>query len=338
MAWMKRYVRLAMMLGLALGLLAQPARAQLDHGTSAAAGVTMSVTTNPDPPLPRQPTLLTITLKDAASGAPLTDLQVEHQRLLHLIVVTDDLSLFGHVHPDVAGSGQFRLSYTFPAPGAYHLYADFDSASKGAQAIGQPLVVAGDQPAAAPLVAGTTAVDASGAEVQLSVDPATPRVGQPTQLRFHLTQNDQPITDLGPYLGVAGHLVAISQDLQEFLHTHPEMDMSMGGSGPSAVTGGMPATSPEQTPGKSPGQMAGMAGSGAMAAMGPGSGTSGTASDAQHQGMDHGTMPAAPPDARFGPDVTFTLTFRQPGLHKVWGQFSRDGDVITAPFVLNVAP
>jgi hypothetical protein len=140
--------------------------------------------------------------------------------------------------------------------------------------------------------AATTPLDANGARVELATEPATPRVDQPVQLRFHLSQNGQPISDLGPYLGVAGHLVAVSQDLAEYLHTHPSgtaMPMDMGSMGDMA-------------------------------------------------GMDHSQMVAAPPDARFGPDVSFSITFRRPGLHKVWGQFSRDGDVIVAPFVLQVAP
>jgi len=37
-----------------------------------------------------------------------------------------------------------------------------------------------------------------------------------------------------------------------------------------------------------------------------------------------------------GPAITFTHTFATPGLHKVWGQFSRGGTVITVPFVVEV--
>src|SRR5437868_8327345 len=65
------------------------------------------------------------------------------------------------------------------------------------------------------------------AQVQLGVDPTPPRVGQPVHLTFHLSRNGQPLDSLGPYLVVAGHLVASSQDLQESFHTHPgEMPMS----------------------------------------------------------------------------------------------------------------
>jgi hypothetical protein len=32
------------------------------------------------------------------------------------------------------------------------------------------------------------------------------------------------------------------------------------------------------------------------------------------------------------------VTFPQPGLYKLWAQFNRDGEAITAPFVVQVAP
>ena len=41
-------------------------------------------------------------------------------------------------------------------------------------------------------------------------------------------------------------------------------------------------------------------------------------------------------DAALGPEISFHHTFPSPGLYKVWGQFSRDGRVITVPFVVEV--
>jgi len=40
--------------------------------------------------------------------------------------------------------------------------------------------------------------------------------------------------------------------------------------------------------------------------------------------------------ARFGPDLSFSHRFEQPGLYKVWVQFSRDGQVTTVPWVIEV--
>jgi hypothetical protein len=42
----------------------------------------------------------------------------------------------------------------------------------------------------------------------------------------------------------------------------------------------------------------------------------------------------ADPPARFGPNLTFTHTFNNPGLYKVWVQFSHAGRVMTVPWVV----
>jgi hypothetical protein len=44
--------------------------------------------------------------------------------------------------------------------------------------------------------------------------------------------------------------------------------------------------------------------------------------------------PAAP--LPFGPDLGLTQTFDEPGLYKVWVQVQRGGQVITAPFTIEV--
>ena len=41
-------------------------------------------------------------------------------------------------------------------------------------------------------------------------------------------------------------------------------------------------------------------------------------------------------DRRGGPEVMFHTSFPKPGLYKVWGQFKRNGNVLTIPFVLQV--
>ncbi len=63
------------------------------------------------------------------------------------------------------------------------------------------------------------------------------------------------------------------------------------------------------------------------------------AGEAAHGDGDHGEGNAEPthgvPEA-FGPEVHTDHTFEHPGLYKLWAQFSHDGRVITAPFVVEV--
>jgi hypothetical protein len=55
-------------------------------------------------------------------------------------------------------------------------------------------------------------------------------------------------------------------------------------------------------------------------------------------GMESSTGKSDAPPASGGPDVIFHTNFPTPGLYKVWGQFQHRGKIITAPFVVSVAP
>jgi hypothetical protein len=53
---------------------------------------------------PGEPSRWTIGFTDAATGAAVTDFQLEHQKPMHLIVVSADLQSFAHIHPAYAPS------------------------------------------------------------------------------------------------------------------------------------------------------------------------------------------------------------------------------------------
>lgn len=63
-------------------------------------------------------------------GRPVTGYQVQHDKKLHFIVVSRDLGLFRHLHPEEAGDGVWSVKLTLPAAGAYRAFADF--AAEGA--------------------------------------------------------------------------------------------------------------------------------------------------------------------------------------------------------------
>ena len=50
---------------------------------------------------------------------------MNHEKLLHLIIVSKDLSYFNHVHPEYKGKGVFEIENEFPAGGEYRMVADF---------------------------------------------------------------------------------------------------------------------------------------------------------------------------------------------------------------------
>lgn len=151
-----------------------------------------------------------------ADGDPVLDVEPTHERDLHLIVVARDLSVFRHVHPELAADGTWRVDLDALPAGSYRAIADVTIADGPRLALGTDLAVAGElvpQPLAEP--ATMTAVD--GYEVSL----ATHR-GDGGEVTATLTVRRQgAVVELEPYLGAQGHLVALRAGDLAYAHVHP---------------------------------------------------------------------------------------------------------------------
>ncbi len=191
----------------------------------------VDVTPSITPIRPRAPVTLDFQIKDPA-GFPATRLQVVHEKLLHLIVVSRDLSRFDHVHPIPGPDGRFSLRYTFPDGGRYVLFHDFTPDSVGMQVVPVEVTVEGaERPAAALTIDDDRPKRVDGIDVELTHTPLLP--GRDCSMTFTLRRSGKPVTDLEPYLGVMGHLILISDDRGAFLHSHPLE--AQAGSGPSVA-------------------------------------------------------------------------------------------------------
>ncbi len=166
-------------------------------------------------------TTLTFAIADP-SGAPVTKLEVVHEKLVHLLIVSEDLSWFAHEHPERRENGTFELRMTFPAPGRYTLFHDFTPPRVGMQVVPVELTVEGSAPPAVPLVTDDRqAKTVDGVTARLT--PDGPLVaGRNLALTVSLArEGGAPITDLEPFLGAMGHLIIVSADRERFVHSHP---------------------------------------------------------------------------------------------------------------------
>ncbi|MFD5463236.1 hypothetical protein ACFWIQ_10485 [Kitasatospora sp. NPDC127059] len=154
-----------------------------------------------------------------ADGKPVTAYQQQHEKELHLIVAPRDLSTFQHLHPTLAADGTWSATTAVPAAGEYRVFADFTpaGASEGLT-LGADLHAAGDlRPAPLPDTGRTVTVD--GYTVTLGGD-LTP--GRSSHLTLTVGKDGAPVTDLQPYLGAYGHLVALRAGDLAYLHVHPD--------------------------------------------------------------------------------------------------------------------
>lgn len=153
------------------------------------------------------------------SGRDLTSYKREHGKELHFIVASRDLTVYRHLHPIRAADGTWSVATTLPAAGGYRAFADFKPARKGATGVtlGADLAVSGtSEPAPLPPVRATAEVD--GYDVTLG-GALTP--GKARELKLTVSRNGEPVTDLQPYLGAYGHLVALRAGDLAYLHVHP---------------------------------------------------------------------------------------------------------------------
>lgn len=155
-------------------------------------------------------------------GRRVSDLEITHEKLLHLIVVSSDLSFFTHEHPVQRPDGRLAVELTLPRPGEYRAFADLKPKGRESVVVSAPLVVPGTPaPAVAlsPVALPALARD-GGYEVELR--PGAPlTAGRDAMLSFAIRDASGPITDLRPYLGARGHCVIISADRTHYLHSHP---------------------------------------------------------------------------------------------------------------------
>ena len=153
-------------------------------------------------------------------GQPVLDYTTAHDKDLHLIVVRRDLSGFQHLHPAMSPDGTWSVQLTLPAAGVYRAYADFVPAVEEARpfTLGVDLHAAGEyQPAPVPAPSGTASVE--GYKVTLRGDLVA---GASSKVILSVAQDGRPVTDLQPYLGAYGHLVALRKGDLAYLHVHPD--------------------------------------------------------------------------------------------------------------------
>jgi hypothetical protein len=167
------------------------------------------------------------------TGAPVTRYVEKHEKLLHLIVVRSDLARFQHVHPVLESDGTWRVPVDLSRAGDYRVFADFTPSGGPALTLGANLHVGGEyDPQPLPPVAATTVVD--GYTVTLS---GTPKATEPSMLTLAVSRNGKPVTDLQPYLGAYGHLVALRAADLGYLHVHPMGEPRDGSTAPGPEIG-----------------------------------------------------------------------------------------------------
>ncbi|WP_433389434.1 hypothetical protein [Micromonospora sp. KLBMP9576] len=163
-----------------------------------------------------------------SDGRAVTAYDVAHDKRMHLIVARRDLSGFRHVHPEMAPDGTWRVDSPLAGPGVWRAFADFTPTGAEALTLGVDVTVPGAL-TGRPLPAPATSTTVDGYTVTLA---GAPEPGRTAELNLTVRRDGQPVTDLEPYLGAYGHLVALRQGDLAYLHVHPNGEPGDGRTAP----------------------------------------------------------------------------------------------------------
>ncbi len=179
-------------------------------------------------PEPNKDTDIAIQIQDN-TGKPIENFEISHEKKMHLIVVSKDLSFFNHIHPEYKEKGKFEITTQFPTGGDYKLISDFIPAGGSAKTESQWITVKGDIPKQSPLQPETKLTKVvEGTHVTLSIDQL--QAGKEITMTFNFrdAKSGQPVTNLQPYLGAAGHVVILSANAEKYIHNHPLEEKATG--------------------------------------------------------------------------------------------------------------
>jgi len=165
-----------------------------------------------------------------APARPLRQFALDMTKRMHLIVVSDDLSTYQHLHPILGADGRFRLGVKFPRPAIYHVYADAAPAGFGRRVFRFDVRI-GWTKRLASRDAGTPSDTVTLGPYVVRLSALRVPARHDTAILVAITTRDkEPATDLHPYLGAFAHIVAIGTSDLSYTHVHA-MDaraMAMG--------------------------------------------------------------------------------------------------------------
>lgn len=162
-------------------------------------------------------------------GRKISEFDIFQEKLMHLILVSEDLGFFAHVHPEHKGSGHFQTTSILPSAGIYTLFSDYKPAGQKEQVSVLKLRVKGTEKSSDATDMEITEKIVQDTRVRMSFSTKAVKANEDARISFDLKQLDgKPMTGLEPYLGEKGHLVVIRKSeplrARDYIHAHARKD------------------------------------------------------------------------------------------------------------------
>ena len=157
-----------------------------------------------------------------AVSSPYSVLERVHEKETHVLVISEDLAVFSHIHPDPVTSQFYAGSHVFPHAGAYWIYVDHTPPGQAQTIAKFRVTVAGARQLTELRETGARDVTLEGVRATLTTTGPL-EAGRDVSFRFQLAEaaTGNVITDLQPYLGAWGHILFVRKEGDEVIHAHP---------------------------------------------------------------------------------------------------------------------
>ena len=182
----------------------------------------MTLTTVPETPEPGKATKLIFIPKRKDNDSMQVPLDEVHEKKIHVIVVSKDLSWYDHIHPEYQADGSYTVEEVFPSGGEFIVFADYQPTGAGNQVERKTVVVNGVVKAPESFTTESLTTQTDGYSVTLKPSEGKLLTSNMIHLGVEVTEKGKPVTDFETVMGAKGHLVIISGDGQKYLHVHPE--------------------------------------------------------------------------------------------------------------------
>lgn len=150
-----------------------------------------------------------------------SDVDVSHEKKLHMLVYDSSLQEFQHVHPEFDGDF-WKVNLSFLKSGDYWIWAQGTLASdKYEFSSSTRLTIVNGEPAwpTPPVLTDVRRGSLGNSVVSLSNQRLV--AGRMVMLDINFTRNDGSQQMITPYLGAFAHIVAVPEDGDSLLHVHP---------------------------------------------------------------------------------------------------------------------
>lgn len=147
-----------------------------------------------------------------------------YEKPMHLIIISEDLRYFSHVHPEAVGlDGTYKIQSNFPHSGDYRMYLDFQPLGAIEQQQSFPFKVIGKDLGVPPSFQYSNIYKDANYEISMQTQSAsaTKLSKGEERIKINLKRSDgSDVKNITPYLNSFGHLILINEKTFEYIHGH----------------------------------------------------------------------------------------------------------------------